>query len=286
VTFFSCKVNEETKVKKVAHDFLVYFNNEDYDHAKKFGTDATGQFLDVMKTFASLDGNNSSAKKNLSIEIYSCNIKNDSALCQYTCDGKDEMIELVKINNRWLVDMRKEDPNANAADMAYADSVAAAQQALQDSIYNAEEAQRQIEDTVTFFDFCVTDLHNQNGSSALTLMLNNRSEYNINHLWFAVYFSDKNGKFMMKKEVMFDNVLRFYIAEGDSISRGNWERMDLLLEKVDADVIGEIFLIPIRIDVQAELYNYFWYEGEDIFDMLKEYVHFKNSSNKEIKLTF
>jgi|WetSurMetagenome_2_1015567.scaffolds.fasta_scaffold67513_3 hypothetical protein len=283
---FSCKVNEEAKVRKVTKDFLIYLNKQDYENAKKLGTRATGQMLDMMEAFGNLGGSETTSTENLEIEILYCNIKNDSAICGYTTNGKEEKVELVKIKDKWLVDMKKEVPSTEESQQAaYADSVAAVQAAYDDSVYYATYQEDYQPDTMTYFDFCLTDMHNQSTSGSFTFMLNNRSEYDIHHLWVTLYFTDKDGKFIQKKDVMFDNVLKYYIPEGDSVSYGNWQEAAVTLEKVNVDNISEIFIFPFRVNMQTEVYDNM-YDGQDLYDIVKNYTNFKNSTGKEVKITF
>jgi hypothetical protein len=286
IGLFSCKVNEEAKVRKVAKDYLIYLNKQDYDHAKKLGTKSTIQMLNMMESFASMGSSETNPAENVEIEILYCNIKNDSAVCGYITNGNEEKINLVKIKGDWLVDMKKEMPSTEKdPQAAYADSVAAVQQAIEDSINNAQYQEDYQPDTMTYFDFCLTDMHNQSTSGSFTFMLNNRSEYDINHLWVTLYFTGKDGKFIQKKDVMFDNVLKYYIPEDDSVSHGNWQEATITLDKVNVDNISEIFIFPFRVNIQPEMYEYM-YDGQDLYDIVKNYTNFKNSTGKEVKITF
>ncbi len=285
VFLFSCKVNEEAQIKKVAKDYLIYLNSENYEEAMKLSTKETGEILEVLKSFASMDETPPKQASEIHIEILSCTIHNDSASCQYLNEGKEQQISLVKIKSKWLVDMSKESGPSDPLQLARADSIAAAEAAVQDSIAAVEYAQQQVEDTITYFDFCIADLVDQNGSALITLKINNRTTYNIKHLWLSVYFSDKSGKFIVKKDVMFDNISKYYIPDGDSVSYGNWQSVQFTLDKVIAENIGELYLNLIRVEAKTDTDENAFYE-EDIYWLLKDYTNFKNSTGKDIKITF
>jgi hypothetical protein len=90
----------------VAEKFLGHLNKKEYSEAKKLGTEQTGQMIDMMESFGSAGGDQE--KKDVKIENMKCTPTDDKAACTYTSDGKEEKIELVKKDGKWLVDMKKE----------------------------------------------------------------------------------------------------------------------------------------------------------------------------------
>ncbi|MEI6124234.1 MAG: hypothetical protein WCQ95_11480 [Bacteroidota bacterium] len=285
ISLSSCKVNEEAQVKKVSIDFLTSLNNKNYDNAKKLATTSTAQMLDMLAAFDKIIPDTGRTTP-MDIKFVSCNINNDIAHCSYTNRGKQAEITLMKIKGKWLVDMKKEDAqsNSDSKKTAQEDSIKAAEEAYQDSISYANDRLDEASDTVTYFDFCLTEMKNQSGSVSVSFILNNRSEHDITHLWFCLYFSDSTGKFIQKKDLMFDKIPKYEIPEGDSVSHGNWQKVTMILEKTNADNIGEIYITPIRQNMQpdfSEDYEYGYFN-----DFLKYYTKFKNITGKKVIFTY
>ena len=90
----------------VAEKFLNHLNKKEYAEAKKLGTEQTGQMIDMMESFSSIGG--AETKKEAKIESLKCETKDDKSACTYTSDGKEEKVDLVKKDGKWLVDMKKE----------------------------------------------------------------------------------------------------------------------------------------------------------------------------------
>jgi hypothetical protein len=285
--YFSCRVSEETRVRKVSIDFLTALNKKDYQKAMKMGTPATKQMLKIMESFGSLAdlSNTKEEEKTLNIQNFSCRIHNDSAHCIYMNHFKDESLNLVKVKGNWLVDMKKEDPSEASKKTAYEDSLKYAQYIYDDSIAAVREEDGVEPDTTSYFDFTLADMKNLNGSASLTFMLNNRSDYSVTHLWVCLYISDKNGKLIQKKDLMFDNVLNNEIPEGDSVAQINWQKTTIVLDKVNAQSIGEIFVLPIRVVVKPEMeeYDYGYY---NMVDFMKNYTKFKKFTLQEVSITY
>ena len=285
--YFSCKVSEETRVRNVSIDFLTALNKKDYQKAMKMGTPATKQMLKIMESFGSLAdlSNTKEEEKTLNIQNFSCRIHNDSAHCIYMNHFKDESLNLVKVKGNWLVDMKKEDPSESAKKTAYEDSLKYAQSIYDDSIAAVREKDDTEQDTATYFDFTLAEMKNLNGSASLTFILNNRSDYSVTHLWVCLYISDKNGKLIQKKDLMFDNVLNNIIPEGDSVAQINWQKTSIVLDKVNVQNIGEIFVLPIRVVVKPEMDEYD-YGYSNLVEFVKKFTKFKNLSFQEVGLTY
>jgi hypothetical protein len=99
----------------VAEKFINHLNKKEWDDAKKLGTEQTGQMIDMMKSFADMGGQQAAEKKDIKIEGLKCDTKDDKSTCTYTQEGKQEKLELVKKDGKWLVDMKK-DTGAGAGD--------------------------------------------------------------------------------------------------------------------------------------------------------------------------
>jgi len=118
VTLGACKGGD--KPENVAKEFLTALNKLDYDKAKTFGNEETGKMVDMIKMFS---GNTDEAKlaeakkkaENVKIEITSTEMVGDTAaVCQYKVSGiegqdaKEDKIDLIKKEGKWLVNWKKE----------------------------------------------------------------------------------------------------------------------------------------------------------------------------------
>lgn len=106
VAINACGGKKDTP-EAVAEKFLNHLNKKEYAEAKKLGTEQTGQMIDMMESFSTIGGA-TEEKKESKIENLKCDTKEDKSTCTYTADGKEEKIDLVKKDGKWLVDMKKE----------------------------------------------------------------------------------------------------------------------------------------------------------------------------------
>jgi hypothetical protein len=124
VAFNACGSKSDTP-EAVAEKFLNHLNKKEYADAKKLGTEQTGQMIDMMESFGAAGGN--AEKKDVKIENMKCTTTDDKSACTYTAEGKEEKIELVKKDGKWLVDMKKEGTGETPPAEAPADTTAAAE---------------------------------------------------------------------------------------------------------------------------------------------------------------
>jgi hypothetical protein len=289
IAFISCKTADDVAVKKTTQDFLLSLQNREYNEAMKMGTPATKQYLEMLAAFDKLIPDTAAKTSNLDLEIRSCDISGDTARCRYILNDKEEELVLIKIRGKWLVDMSKEGTNPeDERQVAINDSLAAVERAVQDSIDEANDRYAQQMDTTTYFDFNITEVVNTPAGAKVTIALTNRSQlFDIKHMWFSLFFSDKSGLFIKKQDVMFDMLKKSNIPEGDSVSPGSTRTVSVILENTSADNIAEIFISPIRLEVPTELtewyYNYLEMPSEN---MMGAIFHFRDLSKKEIAIRY
>ena len=96
--------------RKVAAKFLKYMYAGEYDKAKELGTAKTAQVMDLMEQLMAIAGTGKelAVLKGQKTEVTDCTVKGDSAQCNYVVEGKANVIDLVRVDNKWLVDMKKE----------------------------------------------------------------------------------------------------------------------------------------------------------------------------------
>jgi hypothetical protein len=106
VAFNACGSKTDTP-EGVAEKFLNHMAKKEYAEAKKLGTEQTGQWVDMMESFGQIGGTEGEQKET-KVENLKCDTKEDKSSCTYTTDGKEEKIDLIKKDGKWLVDMKKE----------------------------------------------------------------------------------------------------------------------------------------------------------------------------------
>jgi hypothetical protein len=118
VTVSSC--NKTATPKEVAEKFLNHIQKKEYADAKKLATTESASTIDMMQSFGSMGGEQKEAK----IEVKDEKIDGDKATVKYMEDGAEKTLDLVKIDNEWKVEMKKETPPAETTEETPADSTA------------------------------------------------------------------------------------------------------------------------------------------------------------------
>jgi ribosomal protein L33 len=114
----ACKTFKKDDAKSpeaITVKFLTLMSQMEFEKAKQFGTYKTGQMLDVFILALSSAKKKDSAfkveKKEVNIIILKCEKQGDFAVVTYSSnEGKQDRMELVKQDGRWLVDLKKESP--------------------------------------------------------------------------------------------------------------------------------------------------------------------------------
>lgn len=106
IAFASCGDKGNTP-EAVATKYLNHLNKKEFDEAKKIATEETGQMLDMMKSFSGVGGATEEVKE-IKIENLKCETTEEASVCKYTADGKEDVLNLVKKEGKWLVDQKKE----------------------------------------------------------------------------------------------------------------------------------------------------------------------------------
>lgn len=94
--------------KPVAEKFLKHLNAQEYDKAKEYATESTATLLDMMAGMSDMADEDATAEET-EIVMGECTVDGDNATCNYTADGAEESIDLVKQDGEWKVDMKKEE---------------------------------------------------------------------------------------------------------------------------------------------------------------------------------
>ncbi len=107
ITLVSCGGKSNTP-EAVAEKFLGHLNKQEYAEAKKLGTEATGEYLDMLASLSEMAPEEEVEAPE--ITDLTCEEQEETAVCTYKTDGETQTINLVKEEDKWLVNMTKEDP--------------------------------------------------------------------------------------------------------------------------------------------------------------------------------
>jgi hypothetical protein len=113
----SCNKNS---AKEVATTWLTSFYHIDYETAKKFSTEDTKNLIATLQQFTNMvpDSTKKEMKK-LNVNVKDVKEEGDKAVATYTISdnpGKDQTINLVKKDGKWLVQFSKNDQMSGAGD--------------------------------------------------------------------------------------------------------------------------------------------------------------------------
>ena len=99
--------------RSLAEKFLKAMSIQDYETAKKYGTEETEKLLDMMSGFKKMSVDSSG--KDLKFEILREKIEGDNAIIYYKEEGKDGELQLpiVKVEGKWKVLLSKESINSS-----------------------------------------------------------------------------------------------------------------------------------------------------------------------------
>ncbi len=107
--------------KDVALNYLNALKSLDYEGAKKFSTPETGKMLDMLSSFSSMmpDSMKEQAKK-IKITIKEAKEEGDKCVVKFVSSDKpeaEEVINMVKKDGKWLVNMGKDDMQGGGGQM-------------------------------------------------------------------------------------------------------------------------------------------------------------------------
>jgi len=100
--------------KSVAEKFMNALNKQDFETAKKYGTEDTGKLLDMMSGLAKMGASADTVSKERKVEMLTEKIEGDKATVTYKMEDKagEEPLSLVKQDGKWKVAMSKDNMNS------------------------------------------------------------------------------------------------------------------------------------------------------------------------------
>jgi hypothetical protein len=111
--FVTISCNQEDGPEQVAEKFLNHLNKAEFDKAKEFCDEKSGEFLGMM---AGMVGDNKPTEEEAGkIEIIKTEYNEDKTTAKVTYknskDEKENALDLIKVEDKWLVTINKEDMN-------------------------------------------------------------------------------------------------------------------------------------------------------------------------------
>ncbi len=121
IVSFLCRCNLTEGPEKVAEKFMNHLAKKEFDEAKKYGTEKTGKTLDFIKGMSEKAENISKGKDtDINYADFKADIDGDKASCTFKGKGgKQESLQLLKKDGKWLVDIGKEDSMFNSMENAF-----------------------------------------------------------------------------------------------------------------------------------------------------------------------
>ena len=92
--------------RAVAEEFLERVSNGEFRSARSLGTESTIGFLNIAEALAK--STDSLPGEPVKYHIRRMEVGRDTAWCHYTWGEEEEVLRLVHVNGRWLVDIGKE----------------------------------------------------------------------------------------------------------------------------------------------------------------------------------
>jgi hypothetical protein len=98
--------------RSVADKFLKAMSTQDFETAKKYGTEETTKLLDMLNGFTKMSPD--SVSKDMKFEITREKVNGDNATIFYKEDGREGELQLpmVKVDGKWKVLLSKESINS------------------------------------------------------------------------------------------------------------------------------------------------------------------------------
>jgi hypothetical protein len=110
IAFNACKSTDSPEA--VTEKFMNHLIAGEFTQAKEYGTESTQQMMQMFEALESLGGE-TFAEDDVTpeqIKNIECDVDGDFAVCRFEEDGETSELNLLKIDGKWLVDMKKENP--------------------------------------------------------------------------------------------------------------------------------------------------------------------------------
>lgn len=96
----------------VAKTFLEHFQKLEFEEAAEYGTENTRMLLTFFKSLSAMVPEDQKKQNTESdVVIEKCVRDGDKARCDYSANGKNQSIDLIRQEGKWLVDLKKETMN-------------------------------------------------------------------------------------------------------------------------------------------------------------------------------
>ena len=112
----SCRISQKKNSPEyVSYQFLSHFQQMEFDEAAKYGTENTKMLIMFFKNIIGMmqpEKRDSIQIPEANVEIKKCYVYENSAKCTYIANEKTDTLDLLKIEGKWLVDLKKESKKA------------------------------------------------------------------------------------------------------------------------------------------------------------------------------
>lgn len=108
--FQACKTTDGPEA--VTEKFMNHLMTGEYAKASEYGTESTKQMMQMFEALESLGGERMADAdvKPEKIKNVNCDVDGDTAICRFEEEGEMAELNLVRVDGKWLVDMKKENP--------------------------------------------------------------------------------------------------------------------------------------------------------------------------------
>lgn len=112
----SCSIFQKKNTPEyVTKQFLTNFQKLEFDEASKYGTENTKMMIAFFKNIMGMmpaDKRDSIQIPKANVEIKKCIVYGNTAKCAYIANDKLDTLDLLKVDGKWLVDLKKENKNS------------------------------------------------------------------------------------------------------------------------------------------------------------------------------
>jgi regulatory protein YycI of two-component signal transduction system YycFG len=112
----SCSIFQKKNTPEyVSKQFLTNFQKLNFDEASKYGTENTKMMIAFFKNIIGMmpaDKRDSLQIPKTNVDIKKCHIYGNTAKCVYIANDKLDTLDLLKVDGKWLVDLKKENKNS------------------------------------------------------------------------------------------------------------------------------------------------------------------------------
>jgi hypothetical protein len=105
------KTDKIIPVDQVAEEFIIHIEKKEFSESKKLATIESVSSINMLEKFSEM---NVSKNKEMKLESVKCIEDGDKATCDYVENGEAKKLDLVKKDNKWLVELKFKESSSPA----------------------------------------------------------------------------------------------------------------------------------------------------------------------------